>query len=194
MVACLFNCIATEDTNYKMHLVDILWALYFLKQNPTEQVGAHFCGCSPTTYCKCIWHTIGTISWLHVVHGTCCCSNIFEMPTLTIFCRLIGKIISILITVNRTNFGACKQTPLSPGWQSFKLKCAAVQYKIGISITTGWIVWINGLYPARLYSNSHIAIKCILLNSLQLGKKVIVDSGYHGHNDIFVRPRGVDNN
>jgi len=27
--------------------------LYFMQQNPAEHVGAHFCGCLPTTYCEC---------------------------------------------------------------------------------------------------------------------------------------------
>jgi len=95
--------------------------------------------------------------------------------------------------VNGTDFGACKQKPFCPGWWPFKLNRAAVRYEIAISIPTGWIVWINGPFPARLYSN-WIAIECGLLDNLRPGEKVIVDSGYHGHNDIFVRPRGVHNN
>jgi len=68
MAACLFNCISTEHATGEIHPEDILWALYFLKQNPTEHVGAHFCGCTPTTYHECIWKTLGKISRLHVVH------------------------------------------------------------------------------------------------------------------------------
>jgi len=90
------------------------------------------------------------------------------------------------VTVDGTDFAAREQTPFSPAWWSFKLNRASVRYEIAISITTGWIVWINGPYPAGLYSDSCIAVECGLLNNLQHGKKVIVDSGYHGHNDIFI--------
>jgi len=97
MVACLFNRITAENTNNDMRPLDILWALYFLKQNPTEHVGAHFCGCSPTTYRERIWRTIGKISRLHVV-CTSCSLNFFWIAYSYHFCRLSGKIISITIT------------------------------------------------------------------------------------------------
>jgi len=67
MVTCLFNCITTKNAPGDIHPEDILWALYFLKQNPTEHVGAHFRGCSPTTYQDRIWRTLQQFSHLHVV-------------------------------------------------------------------------------------------------------------------------------
>jgi len=54
----------------------------------------------------------------------------------------------------------------------------------------GWIVWINGPFPAGLYSDCRITVECGLLDNLQPDEKIIVDRGYPGHNDIFVQPGG----
>jgi len=61
---------------------------------------------------------------------------------------------------------------------------------VAINIQNGWIVWVNGPYPAGAYSDSRIAVDCGLLDNLQPGETVVVDRGYKGHDDVFQRPTG----
>ncbi len=61
---------------------------------------------------------------------------------------------------------------------------------MALNIQNGWIVWINGPFPAGLYSDCRITVECGLLDNLRHGEKIIVDRGYPGHNDVFVRPGG----
>ncbi len=84
-----------------------------------------------------------------------------------------------------TDFSVFEQSPFNAGWWSYKINAAAVQYKIAINIQNGWIVWVNGPYPAGLYSDTCIAVECCLIDNLQAGKKIILDRGYHGHDEVF---------
>ena len=83
-----------------------------------------------------------------------------------------------------------EQSPFNAGWWSFKKNAACVRYEVAVNIQNGWIVWINGPFPAGLYSDCRITVERGLLDNLQPGKKIIVDRGYPGHNDVFVRPGG----
>jgi len=83
-----------------------------------------------------------------------------------------------------------EQSPFNAGWWSFKKNAACVRYEVAVNIQNGWIVWINGPFPAGLYSDCRITVECGLLDNLQPDEKIIVDRGYPGHNDIFVWPGG----
>jgi len=67
MVAYLFNHLATERQAVNMRPEHVLWTLFFLKQNPTEPVGARFCKCAMQTYCDHVWNIIAELSQLDVV-------------------------------------------------------------------------------------------------------------------------------
>ena len=43
--------------------------------------------------------------------------------------------------------------PVDPKWYSHKIDRVAVRYKVGIAINTGYIIWLNGPFPAGKYSN-----------------------------------------
>ncbi len=90
-------------------------------------------------------------------------------------------------TVDGANFEIEEQSPFNMGWWSFKKNGPAVRYEVAICIQTGWIVWINGPFPAGRYSDTKIACECGLLDNLQPGEKIIVDAGYKGHDHIFER-------
>jgi hypothetical protein len=64
------------------------------------------------------------------------------------------------ITVDGTNFWIYEPMPFDRKWYSHKINGPAVRYKVGICIKTGWIVWINGPFPAG---------KGLTLTSLVLG-------------------------
>jgi len=67
MVACLWNQLVLANLASELQLEDVLWALYFLKQNPTDQVGATFCKCLPMIYSKRVWKMVDRLSHLNMV-------------------------------------------------------------------------------------------------------------------------------
>jgi len=67
MVAALWNRVLLEPNSDNMRPEDVLWALYFLRQNPTENVGARFCQCGETTYRQRVWKMVKCLSQLKVV-------------------------------------------------------------------------------------------------------------------------------
>jgi len=91
------------------------------------------------------------------------------------------------------DFGIFEPSPYNPGWYSFKINGPGIHYKVAINIQNGWIVWVNGPYPAGAYSDSRTAVDCSLLDNLQPGETVIVDWGYKGHGEVFKWPTGQQN-
>jgi len=67
MVAALWNQVSLEPNSDGMRPEDVLWALYFFWQNPTENVGARFCQCRETTYRQHVWKMVKFLSTLKVV-------------------------------------------------------------------------------------------------------------------------------
>lgn len=62
-----------------------------------------------------------------------------------------------LITIDGTDFLIYEPTPWSAKWFSHKLNHAGLRYEVGVCIQTGWIVWINGPYPAGDWPDLNIA-------------------------------------
>ena len=81
--------------------------------------------------------------------------------------------------------------PIDPRWFSHKLNWAVVRYELGIGIHTGWIVWLNGPFPAGEYSNILIAHES--LNQFLLTNKFyIADGGYRDGNQFSITPSGYN--
>jgi hypothetical protein len=71
-------------------------------------------------------------------------------------------------------------------WCSYKLNKAALRYEFGIHCDKSLIVWVNGPYRG---AKSEVTIfREGLLQLLEEGETVLVDSGYNGE-DVFVNAR-----
>ena len=94
-----------------------------------------------------------------------------------------------LVTVDATDFLINEPTPFSSIWYSHKMKHAALRYEIAICIQTGWIVWVNGPYPAGQWPD--LAISRDGLNQ-SLGRKemFIADGGYRDKHGWSKTPSG----
>ena len=84
---------------------------------------------------------------------------------------------AVYITVDGTDFRIKEPSPFSPSWYSHKFEGPGVRYEIGICITTGWIVWINGPYRCGTWPDLSIARDC-LHEALDNGERYIADGGY----------------
>ena len=71
-------------------------------------------------------------------------------------------------------------------WYSHKFKYSAVRYEIGLCILTGCIVWINGPFPAGLYSDITIFWQN-LKGALGKNERVVADDGYIGEAPEYVK-------
>ena len=81
------------------------------------------------------------------------------------------------------------QRPIDPKWFSHKLNRAAVRYEVGVAIHTGWVVWINGPFPAGEYSDLTIARQG-LIHCLGRNEYYIADGGYVDGNQWSRTPGG----
>lgn len=79
--------------------------------------------------------------------------------------------------------------PIDERWFSHKLKRAAVRYELAIAIHTGWIVWVNGPFPAGDYSDK-IIVRRGLVHFLNENEFYIADGGYIDGNQYAVTPTG----
>ena len=61
------------------------------------------------------------------------------------------------ITVDGTNFQIQEPIPFNPKWYSRKFKGPGLRYEVAVCIKTGWIVWVNGQFPAGEWPDRKIA-------------------------------------
>ena len=60
------------------------------------------------------------------------------------------------VTVDGLHFHIQEPYPFDPKWSSHKFKGPALCYEIAVCIKTGWIVWVNELFPAGEWPNLKI--------------------------------------
>jgi len=83
-----------------------------------------------------------------------------------------------LVTIDGTDFRIFEQMPFDSKWFSQKFKGPGLRYEVGVCIQTGWIVWINGPFPAGNWTDLNIAHHGVNYR-LDCGKKYLADGGYH---------------
>ena len=83
----------------------------------------------------------------------------------------------VYVTIDGTDFRILEPRPFSRSWFSHKFKGPGVRYEIGVSIATGWIVWVNGPYRCGTWPDEKIA-QDGLHHILEDGERYIADGGY----------------
>ena len=83
------------------------------------------------------------------------------------------------VSVDGTDFLIREPSPFDPLWCSHKFHHAALRYEIGVSVTTGLIVWVYGPFPAGAYNDQAI-FNLRMRECLLDYEKVIADNGYGG--------------
>ena len=82
-------------------------------------------------------------------------------------------------SVDGVDFLIREQTPFDAKWWSHKYGHAALRYEIGISVSSGEIVWIFGPFPAGKYNDQRI-YNLKMRQCLHENEKVLGDLGYGG--------------
>ena len=83
------------------------------------------------------------------------------------------------MSVDGTDFPIQEPSPFSKKWYSYKFNGAGIRYEVGILIQTGWIVWLNGPFPAGCYNDRQIAEDTLHL-ALAPGEMYLGDRVYYG--------------
>ena len=76
-----------------------------------------------------------------------------------------------------TDFPINEPTPFDRKWCSPKFKHAGLRYEIAICIQTGWIVWVNGPYPAGQWPDLCVS-RDGLNQALDDDEMFVADGGY----------------
>ena len=84
-----------------------------------------------------------------------------------------------------------EQTPFDGKWWSHKYHRAALRYEIGISVTSGEIVWMFGPFPAGKYSYQR-KYNMKMRHCLAENEKILGDLGYGGPTIVHNRIRNDD--
>ena len=72
--------------------------------------------------------------------------------------------------------------PFDRKWYSHKFGKAGLRYEVGVSIQTGYIVWLNGPFKCGPWPDIKIA-RSNLIYQLDMNEMVVAD---HGYRDGFV--------
>ena len=136
----------------------MLWALLFARTYLPEDALALICRVQEKTFRKWVWLMVRAIS---------------EIPSLIWWeHRLIGGgwHNRCHVSVDETDFRIREPKPIWPGWFSHKFSGPGVQYKVGVSIQNGWIVWVNGPFLCGDFPDLRIVreslIRDLVLNYL----------------------------
>ena len=99
--------------------------------------------------------------------------------------------VQCFISLDATDCKITERRPFSSKYYSFKFKGPGLKYEVGLSITTGRIVWVNGGIPCKTHDLTLARSK--LVKKLLPDEKIIADSGYRDDR-YFVHPLAVINN
>ena len=153
----------------------LLWALYHMRVYNVQRVEDKFLKSDRKTVRKWIWIFIRKMSTLTL--DLILWSNRLEGGP--------SPIPNHTAALDCTQCPLQEQTPFSKDWSGHKFgKKAAVNYEMCTSITTGWIVWVSGPYPAGAWPDRNIFDRD-LIYELEIGEKLLADSGYTGR-DTYI--------
>lgn len=189
----------------------LLWALFYMKQYPTEgvccaAVGGRSGAIDPKTLRKYVWFIIDAIADLEevVVSCTLCliCNFCRKLTAYVFFCLLytqiefdtrwqgVPKFSRTALTVDGTD-----QPIPEHGREYFshKFKGSALRYEVAVGIHTGLIHFLNGPFPAGKFPDINI-FRLGLKTELEENETCEADDGYLGEHPKYIRcPKGLFN-
>ena len=89
-----------------------------------------------------------------------------------------------MVSVDGTDCRIHEPTPFSTRWYSHKCKGAGLRYEVGVTISSGQIVWAHGPFPCGSHPDLLI-VRMGLKKELLEGERVIADCGYQDERCIL---------
>ena len=152
----------------------LLWALFIMYNYTKESVSASFLGVDEDTLRK--WAR----PWMKAI------SNL-SIELIDFGNRFSGNWHYWTFCVDGVHCPIPEQSPFWKKWYSHKFCAAGLAYEIATAVTTGFIIWVNGPFPAGAWRDPDI-FKFELAKLVRLGiEKGISDAGYlHCHKWLFL--------
>ena len=193
-------------------IVHILWTLHFFCAYPKEGHACAIAGGSggavdPKTHRKFVWAFIYAIANAEsIVVSSCPLTGVFisrNSHILMLYLQILfenrkmsGSLNNCLVSVDGTDLRIPQQGPAQKGnpFSSHKYKGkSALRYELAVDIKTGYLVWINGPFPAGAFPDVEIFRSC-LVEELDEDERVEADDGYIGEAPHKVKcPGSVSN-
>ena len=164
-----------ENMNPKSRPVHLLWALHFMYTYATEYVLAKFVGVDEKTFRK--W----AHPWVKEIGDLSIDVIIWEN-------RFLGDSYFWTFSVDGAHCPIEEPSPFWPGWLSHKYHKAGLAYEVCVGVSTGFIVWVRGPFPAGKWNDlkifDHDLVTAINIDE----EKGVADRGYVGRNRYLVTP------
>ena len=111
--------------------------------------------------------------------STCCCGHFSQQ--ISFEKRLSGcpTAAKCLTSVDGTDFRTQEKHPFDKGLYSHKFNSAGLRYEIAVGIYNGYIVWVNGPFPAGEWPDSRI-VQHAFIGYLCSDEIFLADRGYRG--------------
>ena len=164
----------------------LLWSLLFLFCYATEHVNCAIFRVDEKTYRKWTWFFVDLIGNTSIVSYHSFSRTYSNKIQINCEFRLYrSNSMSYKVSVDATDCKIREPSPFSPKWYSHKHRGAGLRYEIAISISTSYIVWVNGPFPCGSFPDLRI-FRRNLKSILENDEQVIADRGYP--DKMFVLP------
>ena len=175
-LSLVWDLMRSQHGNHGQTVKDLLWTFHWFKNYGTEENTATTLGTTDKTLREHLWPTIELIESLDIINWEQ--RKVRAAPWNQ--CR---------VSVDGTDFRILEQWPFNKRWYSHKYEGPAVRYELAISISTGWIVWVNGPFAAGEWPDLRI-VGDALNSGLEPGEYYIADGGYWDGYRYTITPTG----
>ena len=151
----------------------LYWALFWLKNYPTETLAAVFFNISEKTYREKVFAVVESVYALNLIHWN---DRYVNWSYMVPCCSIDG-----------TDCFINEHHPFDRSYGSHKLKHAALRYEIALALGCSKILWWNGGVPAGANPDIVLA-RSGFINILQGGEKALADKGYSDGQRHFHTP------
>ena len=159
----------------KSRIVHLLWALLLMNDYSTEVINASYVGVDVDTFRKWTHLWIAAISRLSV--------DVIKWEN-----RFLGNWLYWTFSVDGIHCPIQEPFPFWKGWCSHKFKAAGLAYEVGVGVSSGYIVWIRGPFPAGRWNDLKKFDRELIANIMQGHEKGVADRGYRGRDHFLVIP------
>jgi hypothetical protein len=159
----------------KSRIFHLLWALLLMNDYSTEVINASYVGVDVDTFRKWTHLWILAISQLS--------TNVIKWEN-----RFLGNWFYWTFSVDGIHCPIQEPSPFWKGWCSHKFKGAGLSYEVCVGVSSGYIVWVRGPFPAGRWSDLKIFDRELIANIMQGHEKGVADRGYRGRPPFLVIP------
>lgn len=148
-----------------------MWTLLFMNLYPTDGMIKTLTGADPKTFRKWVWKFMDAMSDMT--------PEVFQLAR-----RFENRKGMCTISVDGVDFIIWEPRPFNEKYYSKKSNGPGLRYEIAICIATGYVVWVNGPFPAATHDLT--IFRQGLMHEIEIDERVLGDRGYNGEPDYIV--------